>query len=339
MSNSADEALHIPKSHSTRPDLAAEARARIAALTDSHLQGDHPLLKDSSPVSATEVPPEPPTKKVETDLPGKKLTSQIPPAGMPAEWVSNNRKIRPLPSKARPIVSAVASFLLLLVVFKSEIIISQIKYWTTKAQPVAQTTPAAKTAVVGPASLIQIPKIKVNAPVVYQPSINEAAVLKSLQNGVVHYGTTPNPGEPGNSVIVGHSSNDWWQPGHYKFVFVLLDKMVVGDKFSINYKSRHYIYQVTKTKIVQPTDLTVLRQTTEPTVTLITCTPPGTSWRRLVVSAKQISPTPQTYHSPPVEQAGIDLTKIRLPGSAPGFLSQIGQFFSNLGSGIKHIFT
>lgn len=309
MSNTDDDTLKVPSN-----DPAAKARERIASLSDKHLEHDHPLLKGHNQ--------EP-----------EKLHSPAARAhhhGMPAEVVSNKRKVRPLPSKARPIISAVASFVLLMLVFKSEVVISQVKYLTGKGDTVEQTpvkaTPAA--AEVSTAPLIEIPKIKVSAPIVYEPSTAESAIQKSLQRGVVHYGNTPEPGQPGNSVIVGHSSNDWWEPGKYKFVFVLLDKMIVGDKFSINHKGKRYVYQVTSTKIVVPTDLSVLAQTDEPTVTLITCTPPGTSWKRLIIHAKQISPAPQIVHT--ATPNVLDASIAKLPSNAPDFLGQIWGFFKEL---------
>src|SRR5258706_455647 len=43
--------------------------------------------------------------------------------------------------------------------------------------------------------LIIIPKINVQIPVIYnEPSVNENAIQKSLDQGVVHYATTPYPG-------------------------------------------------------------------------------------------------------------------------------------------------
>lgn len=321
MSNTPDETMKIPQGS----DPAAEARARIAALTDSHLVNDHPLMKSEEPK------PEP--KPVTADLGNTKPlhSPAATPKTMPAEWVSNKKKLRPLPSKARPIVSAIASFLLLLLIFKSEVVLSQIKYLTTKAEPAAQTqTEPAKAdkAQVSAAPVISIPKIKVSAPIVYEPSISEPAVQKALQKGVVHYGNTPEPGQPGNAVIVGHSSNDWWEPGKYKFVFVLLDKLIVGDKFTVNHKGKRYVYEVTESKVVAPTDLSVLAQTPEPTITLITCTPPGTSWKRLVVHAKQISPSPQTVHSGTPKD--LEGTIAKLPSNAPDFFDQIWQFIKGM---------
>lgn len=322
MSNKDDDTLKVP-SH----DPAAKARERISMLTDKHLDKEHPLLK-GQPKEAEDSP------KPAAETLGEQGKLHSPHTrthhGMPAEVVSNKRKVRPLPSKARPIISAIASFVVLMMVFKSEVVISQIKFLTSKGETEDQTPVPAKPAAaeVSSAPLIEIPKIKVSAPVVYEPSVSEPAIQKALQRGVVHYGNTPEPGEPGNSVIVGHSSNDWWEPGKYKFVFVLLDKLIVGDKFSINHKGKRYVYQVTQSKVVAPTDLSVLAPTTEPTVTLITCTPPGTSWKRLIIHAKQVSPAPQIVHT--AAPKALDASIVKLPSNAPDFLGQIWGFFKGL---------
>ena len=41
---------------------------------------------------------------------------------------------------------------------------------------------------------------------------------------------------------------------------------------------------------MEPTDVSVLKQTDEPYLTLMTCYPPGTTSKRLIVKLKQISP-------------------------------------------------
>ncbi len=139
---------------------------------------------------------------------------------------------------------------------------------------------------------IIIPKINVEIPVVYdEPSIEEHAMQNALERGVVHYATTPNPGEKGNAVIFGHSSNNILNKGKYKFAFVLLSKLEVGDTFYATKDGVRYGYRIFEKKIVKPTELSVLDSTAKPsTVTLITCDPPGTSLNRLIVIGEQISP-------------------------------------------------
>lgn len=149
---------------------------------------------------------------------------------------------------------------------------------------------------VGPEPKIIIPKINVELPVVYdEPSIAEEAVDRALERGVLHYATTPNPGQKGNGVIFGHSSNNILNQGKYKFAFVLLRRLEAGDTFMVQKDGKRYVYRIYDKKIVKPTDLSVLNSTDKPaTMTLITCDPPGTSLNRLVVIGEQISPDPST---------------------------------------------
>jgi sortase A len=183
---------------------------------------------------------------------------------------------------------------------------------------------------------LTIPKINVHAPVNFVPTLDESQVLKSLETGVVHYANTANPGEIGNPVVFGHSSNDWWEPGNYKYVFVLLDKLGPGDQFTVDYQGTRYTYAVTDSKIVDPTDVSVLAQTDTPTFTLITCSPPGTSWRRLVVSAKQISPNPNTAVASAV--APKPTSNGSLPSAAPGLWTQLSQAWANITAGFGALF-
>lgn len=234
-----------------------------------------------------------------------------------------------IPAFAKPILTAVGVFFLVLLLFKVPIIINQTNYALSNKAPAAAVAPAAE--VVPAEDTVTIPKLNLHVPVNYEPSVREAAVQKALETGVVHYGNTAVPGQNGNVAIFGHSSNDWWEPGNFKFVFVLLDKLSPGDKITIDYQSKRYEYEVTGSKVVEPTDVGVLKQTDTPTLSLITCTPPGTSLKRLVVSAKQINPDPsQTFvasTTPSSAQAPSTL-----PSGAPssGFFDQFVKTWESL---------
>jgi LPXTG-site transpeptidase (sortase) family protein len=141
---------------------------------------------------------------------------------------------------------------------------------------------------------IIIPKIGVKAPVNEVAGFAEWQVQIALRSGVVHYAGTADPGQAGNIVIFGHSSGPPWSPGKFNFVFTLLNKLVPGDKLIFDFAGQRYVYQMTSSTVVSPTTLTPLDPTTEPQLTLITCTPVGTSKNRLVVRARQISPNPAT---------------------------------------------
>jgi sortase A len=140
-----------------------------------------------------------------------------------------------------------------------------------------------------------IPKINVQIPVNYnQTSTDEAAIEGDLDHGVVHYPTTVLPGQQGNTAIFGHSSNNIFNKGKYKFAFVLLHTLQEGDTFYLTYNGKVYVYKVISKRVVEPSEVSVLGPVPgeTATATLITCDPPGTSLHRLVVVGEQISPDP-----------------------------------------------
>jgi LPXTG-site transpeptidase (sortase) family protein len=142
---------------------------------------------------------------------------------------------------------------------------------------------------------IIIPKINVEIPVDYSDtSTNEAVIENDLEAGVVHFPTTVLPGQDGNAAFYGHSSNNIFNPGKYKFAFVLLHTLVDGDTFYLTYNDRIYVYKVISHTVVSPSDVGVLGPVAgqTATATLITCDPPGTSINRLIVVGQQISPDP-----------------------------------------------
>lgn len=184
------------------------------------------------------------------------------------------------------------------------------------------------TSAVGTDPKVIIPKINVEIPVVYdEPSIDEHAVQRALEKGVLHYATTSNPGEQGNAVIFGHSSNNILNKGKYKFAFVLLKRLEPGDTFMLEKEGKRYIYKVFEKKIVPPTDVTVLANRDRPTATLITCDPPGTSVNRLIVVGEQISPDPASNVASTANNQAIAQPPV-LPSNAPTLWSRFWSWIS-----------
>ncbi|MCA9325872.1 sortase [Candidatus Saccharibacteria bacterium] len=168
-----------------------------------------------------------------------------------------------------------------------------------------------------------IPKINVQIPVVYDLKSNdEAVVQKGLERGVVHYPTTVKPGELGNAAFFGHSSNNIFNSGKYKFAFVLLHKLTEGDVFYLTYEGTIYSYKVISTRIVSPSEISVLDDIPgeSATATLITCDPPGTSLHRLVVVGRQISPNPSGNSTP---SDSTTISNEALPGNGPTMWTRI----------------
>ena len=228
-----------------------------------------------------------------------------------------------------PIIAALVVGLTFALLQYNRLIIAQVKAYVSPGSISAQNIvidPTTDTKV-GPEPKIIIPKINVDAPVVYDvPSIDEHVVQSKLKGGVVHYpipGASSVPGQAGNTVILGHSSNDVFDDGAYKFVFVQLDKLEKGDTFYLNYNGTRYTYSVTEKKIIQPNEVsTLVIQTDKPIATLVTCTPVGTALRRLVVMAEQISPDPTTA-APTTAAAGNEKPLTPIAGNSPTFFERL----------------
>lgn len=138
--------------------------------------------------------------------------------------------------------------------------------------------------------LIAMPAAGIKAPVVYGvESTLDADVQRGLERGILHFGDSALPGEAGNAVYVGHSSGQPWAPGDYKFVFSMLYRLNPGDKIQLAYDGELYIYEVTEKVIVEPTDVSVLKQSEAATATFITCWPIGVNAQRMVIKSKLIS--------------------------------------------------
>lgn len=118
---------------------------------------------------------------------------------------------------------------------------------------------------------------------------SENVIQNALREGVVHYPYTANPDQFGNVFITGHSSYYPWDEGQYKEIFALLHKLEVGDDYFITYKGKKYTYRVTEVFEIKPDDVSVLEQPVDKKIsTLMTCTPIGTTLKRLIVRAELI---------------------------------------------------
>ena len=167
---------------------------------------------------------------------------------------------------------------------------------TSRAAP-----PTADPAVGNPVGLLSIPAIGMSKVVIVEGTDDG-----QLQEGPGHYPGTPLPGEVGNASIAGHRTT-------YGAPFYSLDALHPGDAINIETPQGLFQYLVVLTKIVQPTDTSVLEASVLPELTLTTCNPRYSASQRLVVQAllhtsltnASFVPTPKT-------------TTGSLPASLPG---------------------
>ncbi|MBE5906118.1 MAG: class D sortase [Lachnospiraceae bacterium] len=124
--------------------------------------------------------------------------------------------------------------------------------------------------------VLRIPKIDTEDPV--KEGVSKSALAAALG----HESSTVNPGETGNCVIAGHRNYTFG-----KF-FNRLDEVECGDRIYIDTPEETYTYQVQSVKVVEPTEISILENTSEEQLTLYTCTPIYIATHRLVVIAKRI---------------------------------------------------
>lgn len=140
---------------------------------------------------------------------------------------------------------------------------------------------------------IIIPGIAAVAPVI--PNVDPSdpkKYLPVLKRGVAHAAGTALPDDEGGNVFLfAHSTDTFYNVSTYNAVFYLIGKLKPGDEIDIFYRGRQYTYEVYDKKVVEPTDSQyfgiLLRD--KKTITLQTCYPPGTTLKRLVVLAKEVS--------------------------------------------------
>lgn len=133
-----------------------------------------------------------------------------------------------------------------------------------------------------------IPKIRVNSKVIpFVDSSNKEKYLEALQEGVAHARFSSLPNQRGVVYIFAHSTDSPLNIVKYNAQFFLLRKLEAGDEVFIFYKNKKYTYQVTDKQIVEPEEVSsVVANLKGDYLVLQTCSPPGTTLKRLLIIAK-----------------------------------------------------
>ncbi len=140
---------------------------------------------------------------------------------------------------------------------------------------------ASKSAVVKIHNTLIIPKIGVNIPI-----IESADSKYGLNHGSWRLPRSSTPEKNGNMILTGHRFK-YLPPSN--LTFYLLDKLEAGDIISVIWNNKTYYYRVKEKKIVKSDDLSILKQTKKPTLTIYTCDPIYSTKNRLVIVAEQIT--------------------------------------------------
>lgn len=117
---------------------------------------------------------------------------------------------------------------------------------------------------------------------------NVSTVDTDLAKHLVNYGGTAIPPQKGTSIVLGHSTLPWlFDPKNYKAIFATLHTLKIGDVITVNVQDVVYTYKVYEMTVVDANDTSVFQQRYDNSyLILVTCSPPGTTWRRLLVKSR-----------------------------------------------------
>lgn len=127
-------------------------------------------------------------------------------------------------------------------------------------------------------SYIEIPKINV-----YLPIYNDTSE-KTLSVAIGHLERTSLPvgGKGTHCVLTGHSGLTTNK------LFTDLDKLEVGDTFTLHTLDKKLVYKVTNIEIILPDDVYYNCEYDKDRCTLVTCTPIGVNTHRLCVRGERV---------------------------------------------------
>lgn len=125
------------------------------------------------------------------------------------------------------------------------------------------------------------------------PALNIPAEYVSMTDNdvnlhLIHFPGTAVPPNIGNAAIFGHSTiPSWFNPENPHDIFATALNTKIGDAILVTVGNKTYTYHVISMTIVPADDTSYLAQDTDGSyLSIITCTPPGTTWERLVIKAK-----------------------------------------------------
>lgn len=127
---------------------------------------------------------------------------------------------------------------------------------------------------------LSIPRLKIDSAIVTFGG-------DDLKKSLVAWPTSALPGSYGANIIFGHSElPSLANTKDYAGIFTFLMDLESGDEIFIDSDGIRYKYVVFEKKVIEPTNLSILEQRFDRAyLTLITCVPPGTLWKRGVIKA------------------------------------------------------
>jgi sortase A len=116
-----------------------------------------------------------------------------------------------------------------------------------------------------------------------------STVDTDLNTHLVHFPGTALPPNKGSAVIFGHSTlPQLFNPTDYKTIFANAHTLKNDDILEVTVANTLYKYRIFSIMIVSPdnTSAYMTQENDNSYITIVTCTPPGTTWKRLIIKAR-----------------------------------------------------
>ena len=148
-----------------------------------------------------------------------------------------------------------------------------------------------------PTNRLIIPTINLDVPLVESSIVTykdftETSFDSDLENGVVRYPTTPEPGQWWNAFFFGHTSQEYWKKNPYWTVFRNIPQLRENDIIQVVREWVLYEYKVLKTVVVKPKNVndTYINfgEAWKEYITLMWCYPIGRIDKRMMIFAERI---------------------------------------------------
>jgi LPXTG-site transpeptidase (sortase) family protein len=115
---------------------------------------------------------------------------------------------------------------------------------------------------------------------------------EELENGVVKYPTTPEPGFDGNTLLFWHTSQEWREHNPYGTVFSKIPELEQWDMIKLIRDGKLYEYKIVEKTIVTPKNVNKQYQTYQEKwddyITIMWCYPLWRTDKRMMVTAKRV---------------------------------------------------
>jgi LPXTG-site transpeptidase (sortase) family protein len=159
-----------------------------------------------------------------------------------------------------------------------------------EADKVVEVQKEAENYGVGSYFSVVVPKIEAASDIVVNVDTSDKEeYLDALRKGVAHAKGTYFPGQGENIFLFAHSTDSPVNYSRYNAIFYLLRKLEEGDNVIVYFADKKYIYEVDDKFTTNIDDTTWITESIgDERLLLMTCDPPGTTWRRLIISAKRV---------------------------------------------------